>query len=57
MMRYFGYYRTRAAARVLIEAGGGGTDRAILRNTDLVAGAITGAIVAHLRAEGKLPVR
>jgi len=57
MMRYFGYYRTRADARVLIEAGAGGTDRAMLRNTDLVAGAITGAIVAHLRAEGKLPVR
>jgi N-acetylmuramoyl-L-alanine amidase len=54
MMRYFGYYRTRADARVLIEAGAGGTDGAILRRTDLVAGAIAGAIVAHLRAEGTL---
>ena len=54
MMRYFGYYRSRADARVLIEAGAGGTDGAILRNTDLVAGAIAGAIVAHLRAEGRL---
>ena len=57
MMRYFGYYRTRADARVLIEAGAGGTDGAILRNTDLVAGAIAGAIVAHLRAEGALAGR
>ena len=57
MMRYFGYYRTRADARVLIEAGAGGTDGAILRNTDLVAGAIAGAIVAHLQAEGALPRR
>lgn len=57
MMRYFGYYRTRAAARVLIEAGAGGTDGAILRNTDLVAGTIAGAIVAHLRAEGALPAK
>jgi hypothetical protein len=39
---------------VLIEAGAGGTDGAILRRTDLVAGAIAGAIVAHLRAEGTL---
>lgn len=57
MIRYFGYYRTRADARVLIEAGAGGTDGAILRNTNLVAGAIAGAIVAHLRAEGRLPRR
>lgn len=57
MMRYFGYYRTRAAARVLIEAGAGGTDGAILRKTDLVAGAITGAIVSYLRTEGQLTAR
>jgi hypothetical protein len=57
MMRYFGYYRSRADARVLIEAGAGGTDGAILRNTDLVAGAIAGAVVAHLRAEGSLTAR
>ena len=57
MMRYFGYYRSRADARVLIEAGAGGTDGAILGNTNLVAGAIAGAIVAHLRAEGQLTAR
>lgn len=54
MMRYFGYYRSRADARALVEAGAGGTDGAILRNTELVAGAIAGAIVAHLRIEGQL---
>lgn len=57
MMRYFGYYRTRADARVLIEAGAGGTDAVILRKTEVVAGAIAAAIVAHLRAEGKLTAR
>ena len=55
MMRYVGYYRTRADARVLIECGAGGTDGAILHRTDIVANAISGAIVAYLRAEGRLP--
>lgn len=55
MMRFYGYYRTRAAARVLIETGAGKTDAAMLRRTDVIARAITGAIVAHLKAEGTLP--
>ena len=55
MMRYFGYYRTRADARVLIESGAGGTDAAMLRRTDVIAKAIAGAIIGHLRDEGRLP--
>jgi hypothetical protein len=55
MMRYVGYYRTRADARILIESGAGGTDAAMLRRTDLIAATIADAIVDHLRAEGQLP--
>lgn len=55
VMRYVGYYRTRAEARVLIESGAGGTDAAMLGRTDVIAKAISGAIVTYLRAEGRLP--
>jgi N-acetylmuramoyl-L-alanine amidase len=55
VMRYVGYYRTRASARVLIESGAGGTDAAMLRRTDVIAKAIAGAIVDYLRDEGQLP--
>ena len=55
MMRFYGYYRTRAAARVLIETGAAKTDAAMLQKTDVIARAIVSAIVAHLRAEGELP--
>jgi hypothetical protein len=55
MMRYVGYYRTRADARVLIESGAGGTDATMLRRTDVIAKAITAAIIGYLRAEGRLP--
>lgn len=54
MMRFYGYYRTRAGARVLIEAGAGGTDAMMLRRTDLIAGAIAGSIVTYLRQTGRL---
>ena len=54
VMRYVGYYRTRADARVLIESGAGGTDAAMLRRTDAIATAVSGAIVEHLRIEGRL---
>jgi hypothetical protein len=56
VMRYYGYYRTRAAARVLIEAGAAGTDTTILNRTELVARAIAGGIVDYLRSRGQLSV-
>lgn len=55
VQRYVGYYRTNAAARVLVESGAGGTDAAMLRRTDVIATAITGAIVGYLREQGSLP--
>lgn len=54
MMRYYGYYRTTAHARVLVECGAVGTDDAFLRRKNLVASVIANGIVAHLRAEGRL---
>lgn len=54
MMRYYGYYRTLAGARMLIECGAGGTDDTFLAKTDLIAGAISQGIVDHLRAKGLL---
>ncbi len=55
MMRFYGYYRTNADARILVEAGAAGTDARMLRRTDLIAAAISRGIVDHLRAEGRLP--
>ena len=54
MMRYCGYYRTTAPARVLVECGAVGTDAAFLKRKDFVAGVIANAIIDHLRAEGRL---
>lgn len=55
MMRYYGFYRTRAAARVIVEAGAGSTDDVFLARTSLIAGAISAAIVMDLRARALLP--
>lgn len=52
MMRYYGFYRTRAAARVIVEAGAGGTDDVFLRRTDLIAAAVSRGIIDDLRARG-----
>lgn len=57
MMRFYGFYRTRAEARVLIETGASGTDARMLRRTDLIATAISHAVIVHLRAEKKLRAR
>ena len=57
MMRYYGYYRTNAGARMLIETGAGGTDDAFLAKTDLIAGAISQGIVDYLRARRQLAGR
>jgi hypothetical protein len=54
MMRYYGYYRTRADARVLVEAGAGGLDDGYLARTDLIADAVTDGILDDLRVRGLL---
>lgn len=54
MMRYYGFYRTNARARVIVEAGAAGADDAFLARTDLIAGAVTKGVVAHLRETGRL---
>jgi len=54
MNRYYGFYRTRARARVILEAGAAGADDAFLRRTDLIAATVAGAVLDHLRAEGLL---
>lgn len=52
MNRYYGFYRTRAGARVLLEAGAPGVDDAFLRRVDPIAAAVTRAVRSHLRARG-----
>jgi hypothetical protein len=55
MMRFYGYYRTRADARVLVEAGAAGADDAYLAQVDLIAEAIAAAVLDDLRARGLVP--
>lgn len=52
MMRFYGYYRTRAQARILVEFGAGTRDDAFLRRTELIGAAVTGAVLEDLRARG-----
>lgn len=52
MNHFYGYYRTNADARVLVEAGAAGTDNVFLAKTALIARAITQAIADDLRARG-----
>lgn len=54
MMRFYGYYRTRADARVLIECGAGTTDDAFLVRVDLIAATVARGILDDLRARGLL---
>lgn len=55
MMRFYGYYRTRAQARTLIECGAAGVDDAFLARVGTVSQAISAGIVDHLRAQNLLP--
>jgi len=52
MMRYYGFYRTRATARVLLEAGAPGVDDVFLRRVDLISVAVSRAITRYLRDRG-----
>lgn len=49
-MRYYGFYRTKAQSRVLVEAGTAGSP--FLSRQPAIATAITNAVVAHLEDEG-----
>lgn len=48
MTHLYGYYRTNAAARVLIECGAAGADDAFLARTDLIAATIGRGITDYL---------
>ena len=48
---YYGFRRTRARARIIVEAGSAGADDRFLRRVDLVSGALARAIRAYLAAE------
>jgi hypothetical protein len=52
MTRYYGFYRTRAAARVLLEAGAPPADDVFLADLDPIARAVSRAVLSHLRARG-----
>jgi hypothetical protein len=54
MMRFYGYYRTAADARVLVECGAAGRDDGFLARTDLIARTLAGAIRDDLVARGLL---
>ena len=56
MTRYYGFHRTRAGARVILEAGAAGADDAFLARVDPIAAAVARAVVSHLRARGLLAV-
>jgi hypothetical protein len=55
MTRFYGFYRTRAGARVLVEAGDPARDSVFLSHVDPIAAAVTRAILDHLRSRSLLP--
>ena len=55
MMHFYGYYRTNATARILVECGAPGVDDRFLAKTDLVAKSLADALVTDLRARSLLP--
>jgi len=54
MEHYYGFYRTRAAARVIVECSPADADRSFLARVDLIAAAVAGGVVDDLRARGLL---
>lgn len=52
MTRFHGFFRTRAGARVILEAGAAGADDGFLRSVDPIARAVAVAVRSHLRARG-----
>lgn len=55
MTRFHGFFRTRAAARVILEAGAAGADDRFMRRVDPIAAAVAVAVRSHLRSRGLLP--
>jgi N-acetylmuramoyl-L-alanine amidase len=55
VMHYYGYYRTNAAARILVECGSAGADDVFLGKTDLVSETLANGVIADLRARKLLP--
>lgn len=49
---YYGFFRTGADARVIVEAGAAGVDDALLRRTELIGGAIAAGVLDDLAARG-----
>lgn len=47
---YYGYYRTKADARVLVEVGAAGADDPFLRKIPLIGTTLAGAVVKDLKA-------
>ncbi len=54
LANYYGFFRTNADARVIVEAGAAGADDAFLAQIDLIADAITAGTVDYLEASGLL---
>ncbi len=52
MMHFYGYYRTNARARVLLESGVAGSDDAFLSKVPLIGSAVAKGILNHLRSTG-----
>jgi hypothetical protein len=50
MNHFYGYYRTTAQARVLVEVGAAPEDNAFLKRTDLISKTLSDAIIADLKA-------
>ena len=57
MTRFYGFYRSNAGARVLVEAGDPARDADFLRRVDPIAAAVSRAILDHLRSRELLPRR
>ena len=54
LREYYGFYRTGADARVIVEAGAAGDDDRFLERTGLISGTPAAALRDHLVAEGLL---
>ena len=57
MTRFYGFYRSNAGARVLVEAGDPARDADFLRRVDPIAASVSRAILDHLRSRELLPRR
>jgi hypothetical protein len=50
MVHFYGYYRTKADARVLVEVGAAGSDDPFLSKVGLISTTLSGAVVKDLKA-------